>query len=303
MEAAYGLAITVTMLMTSILLFNYLLKKKIPFIISLTIFVFFATFEFSFFIANVVKFTHGGFVAVLIAFIILSVMYIWIKSYYIKMGLLENVRISDYKEQLNNLRKDDARPKFATNLVYLTNSYSSKKIEKKIMYSILDKRPKKADVYWFVHISVTDEPYQADYTVDTFGTSYIVKVQLNLGFRVEQNLNVFLRQISTELVESGEIELQSRTYTTIKNRIVGDFRFILIQEQLSQESKLNLWESIILKLNLFIKKFTVSPSKWFGLDTSDVYIEKVPLFLGYSNPTILKRKYPLKKEVLKFKYK
>ena len=303
MEAAYGLAITVTMLMTSILLFNYLLKKKIPFIISLTIFVFFATFEFSFFIANVVKFTHGGFVAVLIAFIILSVMYIWIKSYYIKMGLLENVRISDYKEQLNNLRKDDARPKFATNLVYLTNSYSSKKVEKKIMYSILDKRPKKADVYWFVHISVTDEPYQADYTVDTFGTSYIVKVQLNLGFRVEQNLNVFLRQLSTELVESGEIELQSRTYTTIKNRIVGDFRFILIQEQLSQESKLNLWESIILKLNLFIKKFTVSPSKWFGLDTSDVYIEKVPLFLGHSNPTILKRKYPLKKEVLKFKYK
>ena len=303
MEAAYGLAITVTMLMTSILLFNYLLKKKIPFIISLTIFVFFATFEFSFFIANVVKFTHGGFVAVLIAFIILSVMYIWIKSYYIKMGLLENVRISDYKEQLNNLRKDDARPKFATNLVYLTNSYSSKKVEKKIMYSILDKRPKKADVYWFVHISVTDEPYQADYTVDTFGTSYIVKVQLNLGFRVEQNLNVFLRQLSTELVESGEIELQSRTYTTIKNRIVGDFRFILIQEQLSQESKLNLWESIILKLNLFIKKFTVSPSKWFGPDTSDVYIEKVPLFLGYSNPTILKRKYPLKKEVLKFKYK
>ena len=100
------------------------------------------------------------------------------------MGLLENVRISDYKEQLNNLRKDDARPKFATNLVYLTNSYSSKKVEKKIMYSILDKRPKKADVYWFVHISVTDEPYQADYTVDTFGTSYIVKVQLNLGFRV-----------------------------------------------------------------------------------------------------------------------
>ena len=295
MEAAYGLAITVTMLMTSILLFNYLLKKKTPFIISLFIFIFFATFEFSFFIANIVKFTHGGFVAVLIAFIILSLMYIWIKSYYIKMRLLENVRISDYKEQLNTLRKDDARPKFATNLVYLTNSYSSKKVEKKILYSILDKRPKKADVYWFVHISVTDEPYQADYTVDTFGTSYIVRVQLNLGFRVEQNLNVFLRQISTELVESGEIELQSRTYTTIKNRVVGDFRFILIQEQLSQESKLNLWESTILNIHLFIKKFTVSPSKWFGLDTSDVYIEKVPLFLGHSKPTILKRKYHKKR--------
>lgn len=291
MEAAYGLAITVTMLMTTILLFNYLLKIKTPFIISLITFIFFAVFEFSFFIANVVKFTHGGFVAVLIALMIFLVMYVWIKSYYIKMSLLENVRITDFKDQLNNLCKDDARPKFATNLVYLTNSISSKKIERKILYSILDKRPKKADVYWFVHICVTDEPYQADYIVDTFGTSYIVRVQLNLGFRVDQNLNVFLRQISTELVESGEIELQSRTYTTMKDRKVGDFRFILIQEQLSQGINLKLWKSIILKLNLFIKRFTVSPSKWFGLDTSDVYIEKVPLFLGHSNPTILERKY------------
>lgn len=298
MEAAYGLAITVTMLMTTILLFNYLLKIKTPFIISLITFIFFAIFEFSFFIANIVKFAHGGFVAALIALAIFLIMYVWIKSYYIKMSLLENVRITDFKEQLNNLRKDDARPKFATNLVYLTNSSSSKKIERKIMYSILDKRPKKADVYWFVHISVTDEPYQAEYTVDTFGTPYIVRVQLNLGFRVDQNLNVFLRQISTELVESGEIELQSRTYTTVKDRKVGDFRFILIQEQLSQESNLKLWKSIILKLNLFIKKFTVSPSKWFGLDTSDVYIEKVPLFLGHSNPTILERKYKFVDEEL-----
>lgn len=300
MEAAYGLAITVTMLMTSILLFNYLLKIKTPFIISLFTFIFFAIFESSFFVANVVKFAHGGFVAVLIALMIFLIMYVWIKSYYIKMSLLENVRISDFKDQLNNLCKDDARPKFATNLVYLTNCSSSKKIERKIMYSILDKRPKKADVYWFVHISVTDEPYQADYTVDTFGTHYIVRVQLNLGFRVEQNLNVFLRQISTELVESGEIELQSRTYTTMTDRKVGDFRFILIQEQLSQTSKLTAWKSIILKLNLFIKRFTVSPSKWFGLDTSDVYIEKVPLFLGHSNPTILERKYKfVDEEILK----
>lgn len=304
MEAAYGLAITVTMLMTSILLFNYLLKNKIPLIISLTIFIFFTTLEFSFFIANVVKFAHGGFVAVLIALIIFSIMYIWIKSYYIKMSLLENVRISEFKKQLNNLRKDDASPKFATNLVYLTNCNSTKKVERKIMYSILDKRPKKADVYWFVHISVTDEPYQAEYTVDTFGTSYIVKVQLNLGFRVEQKLNVFLHQISTDLVESGEIELQSRTYTTMKGRKVGDFRFILIQEQLSQESNLSLSKSIILKLNLFIKKFTVSPSKWFGLDTSDVYIEKVPLFLGHSNPTILERKYKtINYKISNLKYK
>lgn len=237
------------------------------------------------------KFSHGGFITVLIASIILLVMFIWIRSHYIKMELLENVQISDFKEQLDNLRKDETLPKLATNLVYLTNSTCTKKIEHKIMYSILDKKPKKADVYWFVHICVTDDPYEASYVVDAFGTSYIVRIELNLGFRVEQKLNIFLRQISTELVESGEIKLQSRIYTTLKNRIVGDFHFVLLKEQLSHKAELNFFDSIVLRLNLFIKRFTVSPSKWFGLDTSDVYIEKVPLFVDNSNADFLIRKY------------
>ncbi len=289
MEAAYGLSITVTMLMTTILLFNYLLKQKTPFFVAVFMLIFFGTLEFSFFIANIVKFMHGGFIAVLIALAILSVMYIWIKGYYIKMGLLENIPIENYKDQLNQLRQDVDRPKYTTNLVCLTSCSRPKHIERKIMYSILDKRPKKADVYWFVNIVVTDEPYVAEYTVDTFGTSYIVKVQLKLGFRVEQKLNVFLRQISTELVESGEIEIQSRTYTTMPDRKVGDFRFLLIQEQLSYESELNFWDQLILKSKLFIKRFTVSPAKWFGLEHSDVDIENVPLFLGHHNHIILKR--------------
>jgi KUP system potassium uptake protein len=289
MEAAYGLAITVTMLMTTILLFNYLLKQKVPVVVAFCILIFFSIFELSFFVANAVKFMHGGFVAVIIALAILSIMCIWINGYYIKMRLLEDVPIEDYKEQLDQLRQDEDRPKYATNLVYLTGCRKRKHIERKIMYSILDKRPKKADVYWFVNVDVTDEPYLAEYMVDTLGSSHIVKVQLKLGFRVEQKLNVFLRQISTELVESGEIKLQSRTYTTMPERKVGDFRFVLIQEHLSYESELNTWESLILRAKLFIKKITVSPAKWFGLETSDVYIEKVPLFTGRSNRTVLKR--------------
>ncbi|MBD7911601.1 MULTISPECIES: KUP/HAK/KT family potassium transporter [Clostridium] len=289
MEAAYGLAITVTMLMTTILLFNYLLKKKTPLIVAICILIFFGVIEFCFFIANIVKFMHGGFVAVLIALGILTVMIIWIKGHYIKMGLLEEVPIEDYKDQLNQLRQDEDRPKYATNLVYLTSLGSRKYIERKIMYSILDKRPKKANVYWFVNIDVTDEPYLAEYNVDTFGTSYIVKVRLKLGFRVEQKLNVFLRQISNELVESGEIEMQARTYTTMPDRKISDFRFILIQEHLSYESELKSWDSLILRSKLLIKKITVTPARWFGLETSDVYIEKVPLFVGHSNPVVLKR--------------
>lgn len=289
MEAAYGLAITVTMLMTTILLFNYLLKQKISPAIAAAMLVFFGMFELSFFISNAVKFMHGGYVAVLIAFAILSLMYIWIKSHYIKIRLLEYVQIEDFKKQLNLLRKDPDRPKYATNLVYLTNSEYTKKIERNIMYSILDKRPKKADVYWFVNIVVTDNPYDAEYEIETFGTSYIVKVQLRLGFRVDQRLNVYLRQISTDLVKSGEIEIQSRNYTIMPDRKIGDFRFTMIVEQLSYETNLNFWDALLYKTKLFIKRFTVSPTKWFGLETSDVDIENVPLFLGSYNNTTLKR--------------
>ncbi|WP_459480706.1 KUP/HAK/KT family potassium transporter [Clostridium saccharoperbutylacetonicum] len=289
MEAAYGLAITVTMLMTTILLFNYLLKRKTNLIIAISILLFFGALEISFFLANIVKFMHGGFIAALIAFSILSIMYIWIKGYYIKMRLIEHVPIDDYKDILDQLRQDKDRPKYTTNLVCLTSSSKPKQIERKIMYSILDKRPKKAEVYWFVNIVVTDEPYVAEYSVDTFGTSYIVKVQIRLGFRVEQKLNVFMRQISTDLVESGEIDVQSRNYSIMPDRKVSDFRFLLILEQLSYESDLNYWEELILKLKLFIKRYTVSPERWFGLEHSDVDIETVPLFLGHHNHAVLKR--------------
>jgi KUP system potassium uptake protein len=232
---------------------------------------------------------HGGYIAVLIALSILSVMYIWIKGHYIKMHLLENVPLEDYVHQLNQLRKDAERPKYASNLVYLTSCEDAGYVEKKIMYSILDKRPKKADVYWFVNITVADEPYIAEYSVDTLDTNYIVKVQLNLGFRVQQKLNVFLRQISTELVDSNEIQMQSRNYTTMPYRKVGDFRFILIQEHISCNSELNWYERFILKFKLFIKKYIISPEKWFGLETSDVEIENVPLFSISSKNVILTR--------------
>ncbi len=289
MEAAYGLSITVTMLMTTILLFNYLLKQKISPVIATSILVFFGIFEFSFFIANVVKFMHGGYVAVLIALVILSLMYIWIQGHYTKIRLLKYVKIEDYKEQLNLLRQDTDRPKYATNLVYLTNSEYAEKIERNIMYSILDRRPKKADVYWFVNVVVTDNPYDAEYEVETFGTSYIVKVQIKLGFRLEQKLNVYLRQISTDLVKSGEIDIQCRNYTIIPERKVGDFRFTLIVEQLSYETELSFWEALIYRTKLFIKKYTVTPTKWFGLETSDVDVENVPLFLSNCNQEFLKR--------------
>lgn len=289
MEAAYGLAITVTMLMTTILLFNYMRKKKTPIVLAVIMLIFFMTFEISFFLANIIKFFHGGFVAVIIAISILFVMYIWYRSHIIKMRFRDVVPIENYIKQLNQLRHDPDVPKYASNLVCLTNCPNTQKIERKIMYFLLDKRPKKADVYWFVNVYVTDEPYQADYVVEKYNTSFIVNIQINLGFRIEQNLNVFLRQISTELVNNNEIEHQFNTYSIIPNRKLGDFRFVFIEEVLSNQSSLSNWDSFLLRTKFFIQKFTVSPSNWFGLDTSDVYIEKVPMIIGHSNRTVLKR--------------
>jgi KUP system potassium uptake protein len=289
MEAAYGLAITVTMLMTTILLFNYMLKKKTPIVLAVIMLVFFMSFEVSFFLSNIIKFFHGGFVAVIIAVSILFIMYIWDRSHIIKMRHREIVPIENYIKQLSQLRHDPDIPKYASNLVCLTNCPNPKEVERKVMYFLLDKKPKKADVYWFVNVYVTDEPYQADYVVEKFKTSYIVNIQINLGFRVEQNLNIFLRQISTELVNNKEIEQQCNIYSIIPNRKLGDFRFVFIEEVLSHESSLSGWDSFLLRTKFFIQKFTVSPSNWFGLDTSDVYIEKVPMILGHSNRTVLKR--------------
>ncbi|MFS7004083.1 KUP/HAK/KT family potassium transporter [Carnobacterium maltaromaticum] len=290
MEAAYGLAITVTMLMTTVLLFNYLIKRKTPMWLAVTMLLFFGAFEMSFFISSAVKFMHGGYITVLIAVAILFVMYICNKSHSIKMRLLEYVPLADYRDQLGQLCEDGDRQKYATNLVYLTNSREKGEVESKIMYSILDKRPKRADVYWFVNVVVTDEPYTAEYTVDNIGgTDYMIKVQLKLGFRVSQKLNVFLRQIVTELVENGEVDIQSRNYTTMPDRKVGDFRFIIIQEQLSMEMELSGYETFIMQAKLFLKRHTVSPEKWFGLNASDVEIENVPLFLGKKRARVLKR--------------
>lgn len=289
MEAAYGLAITVTMIMTTILLFNYMRKKHTPLALSIFMLIFFLSFEILFFISNAMKFVHGGYVAVLMALAILYVMYIWHKSYEIKAKLREIVHLNSFQEQLDQLRQDPNLPKATNNLVCLTSCVKPNEIDRKIMYYILDKRPKKADVYWFVNVTVTDDPYQAEYSVDTFGTSYMLKIQLKLGFRVDQKLNVFLRQITTDLLKNKEIEPQSNTYSMIPGRKIGDFRFVIIQEVLSHDSNLPAWESFLLRTKFMIQRFTVTPSKWFGLDTSDVYIEKVPLFIGHPNRIVLKR--------------
>lgn len=283
MAGAYGLVITITMLMTTILLNAWLLTTKHNRFLSELIIVFFLAIETIFLISNSVKFFEGGYVTFTIACILIMIMIIWQYGELLKNDNTfhrEYVSLLAYKRQLKKLSEDDTLPLYTTNLVYLTKIHEGYKVKKDILYSILDKRPKRAKVYWFVTVNVTDNPYTTEYSVDTFGTDYMVNVQLYLGFRMEQKVNFFLRQIVNEMMIKGELPRQPQTYTTIPDRNVGDFSFVLIQEELSPDTQLNNIKKSIIQARLWLQRYTVTPAIWFGLSYSDVVMERVPLILG-----------------------
>ncbi|MCP8858408.1 KUP/HAK/KT family potassium transporter [Latilactobacillus fuchuensis] len=295
MEAAYGLAITITMLMTTILLFHFLGRYEKRWLLAYLVLFFFGAIEIVFFISSAAKFMHGGYVTVIIAAVILFIMFVWYRSNAIKDSNTfksSTVSLLAFKKQLHDLRNDESLPLYTTNLVYLSKQQEKNKIKKNILYSILDKRPKRAQVYWFVTVNVTDEPYTAEYTTDTLNTDYMVNVQLYLGFKMEQKVNVFIRQIIHEMIREGELPAQPQHYTTIPNRDVGDFSFVITQEDLSPETQIKASDKVIVQMRLWLEKFTDTPASWFGLEYSEVFVERVPLVLGRQRPVM---QYHLKK--------
>lgn len=283
MSAVYGLEITITMLMTTILLYQWLLSRKnISKIISTITVCFFFFIEIIFFITNSTKFVNGAYITMTIAFALICIMFTWLYGDYLKDNnsfRRHYVSLLAYKKQLHDLQQDESMPLYTENLVYLTKVRDGFKIRKNIIYSILDKRPKRARIYWFVTVNVTDEPYTTAYSVDTFGTDYMVNVQLYLGFRVNQKVNIYLRQIVNEMMANGELKPQPQKYTTIPDRQVGDFSFVLIKEILSPETQDNWFNKLVVSTRLALQKF-ISPANWFGLAYSDVVEERVPLTIG-----------------------
>lgn len=280
MEAAYGLAITITMLMTTILLSYYLLQKGIKKQIVYLCMAIFAGIELIFFIASAVKFMHGGYVVVILAALILSLMYIWYKANSIIFKYVSSLNLDDFKGQLGQLRHDTHFPLFQTNVVYLTNRMDGHTIDRSILYSILDKHPKRAKVYWFVTVKVTDEPYTKEYKIDMLGTDYIVCVELYLGFRMRQEVPRYLRTIVKDLMASGRLPKQKQTYTISPGREVGDFRFIVLEERLAKGLQMKTFDRFILESKAAVKHFTATPSRWFGLQFSEVTTEIVPIVLS-----------------------
>ncbi|MEI7584994.1 KUP/HAK/KT family potassium transporter [Runella sp.] len=291
MEAAYGLAITLTMLMTTLLMSYYLYVKRFaPWGVVLFLVVY-ITLEGGFLVANLAKFAHGGWVSLLISGVIISVMVIWYNSFYIKQSLTEYVKLDRYIDDLKALSSDFTIPKYATHLVFMSNASRLTEIESKVIYSIFEKRPKRADIYWFVHVEITDEPYSMEYKVHILEPDDVIKINFYLGFRVEQKINLYLRKVIEEMVKNKEVDVTSRYESFNKQNRIGDFRFVVLEKYLSIENDLSLFEQVIMKAHFFIKNFIPGEDKWFGLEASAVKIEKVPLVIQPVESVHLKRRY------------
>ena len=279
MEAAYGLAITVTMLMTTMLLFTYLMRVRKRKVAAWPFLLFFMAIELAFFFSSLTKFLHGGYVTVVIAALIFVVMYIWRRGTAIERTQSVYLPTKQYIDQLAELRQDDEIPYLADNLVFLTNDSSPDRLDRDILYSILDKRPKRARAYFFLHIQVTDEPYTHEFSVNTFGTDFIFKVQIRLGFRVNQRVNEYLYQIVEKLVQDNMIAPQHHKYSIYKKKSsVGDFRFCLVRKVPSSSADISTFDRNIINAKYIIRRVCGSPAHWYGLQNSSVIFEYVPLF-------------------------
>ena len=278
MEAAYGLSISITMFVTTLLLSIYLYKVKDKKIFAAIFLIFFGIEELFFLYANSLKFVNGGYITVLIALLIFTIMFIWYRGTEIKERESQYLTVKNYTKQLLQLSMDKSVPKYATNLVYLTGAKKEEDVDYAVLYSILNKQPKRANVYFFVHINVIDKPYKREYKVTKFSDKKILKITFNLGFREHQRVNMFMHQVIDDLLMNKELELQPTKYNLRgKAETVGDFRFVLIEEVLGNSNGLSSFDNFIMGLRLKLKKITVTPEKWFGLDTSVITKEAVPL--------------------------
>lgn len=279
MEHAYGLAIILCMIMTTLLLNYFLIMKRVKWYLYVPLIAIYLAIEFSFLSANITKFAEGGYVTLLIAITLISIMTIWYVAKKINKAYTKIVKIEDYKKVLSELSADLSIPKYATHLVYMTNAGRIDEIEEKVMYSILQKRPKRADLYWFVHVNILTEPYKTEYKVTEILKDDIYRVDFNLGFREPTKINLMFREVLKDMVKNGEVDITSRYESLNKNNILGDFKFVLSEKFLSNDSDLLWHEKLVMNSYFFIKKLSLSEERAFGLDSSSVKIEKFPLVL------------------------
>lgn len=289
MVAAYGLAIIVTMLMTTILLSYYLHLYNFPRGFSFAVFIIYFTIEISFFWALMAKFQHGGWVTMVIASVLVLIMIVLYYSRKIRNSMVEFVSVKPFLPLLDSLSNDKGIPKYSTHLVYLTSANNTWEIEEKVIYSVLQKKPKRADVYWFVHVDVLDEPYTLEYKVSPLLDGKVLRIDFRIGFRIDPRVNIMFRQAVDDLVKNNEIDIISR-YPSLRSRnLTGDFRFVVMEKFLSVDNELPWVQKIIMDIYFIIKKISLPEERAFGLDTSSVLVEQVPLIVTPTREVHLKR--------------
>jgi KUP system potassium uptake protein len=280
MGAAYGLAIIATMLMTTILYANYLVLHRAKSYLIWIFLVGYFIVESGYLIALMDKFIHGGYITLLVGGLMFLVMYIWFRARKIKNRYVEFVRMEHYIPKIQELSNDRAVPKYATHLVYLTSANNPKEIEHKIIYSILNKKPKRADIYWFVHVDTMDDPYTCEYKVDHIIPNDIIRIDFRLGFRMEPRINLMFRKVVEDLVANKEVNIISRYESLASSNTVGDFQFMVMEKYLSQDNELPFSERVIMKLHFWLKEHSLSEERGFGLDVANVTVEKFPLIVA-----------------------
>jgi KUP system potassium uptake protein len=280
MVAAFGLSVTITMLMTTFLITSWLYIKRYNKWLVLLIFLTYLTIEGSFLAANLQKFSHGGWVTLMLGLVYAFIMYVWYRVSNLKGTLNRFVPTKSVLHKLKELSNDDTVPFYATNLVYLTASNSPDKIEDKIVQSIFDHRPKRAEFYWFVHVDVQDDPFTTEYQSVVVAPQDVVYVNLKLGFRIAPRVQYYLQKIAAEMVQKDEISIHPKYCFSPTATLLGDFRFIVMQRFLSYQNEISMFNTLILNVYFLLKSISPSEEKEYAIDDSDVILEKYPLIIS-----------------------
>jgi len=290
MEAAYVLSITVTMLVTTVLMAFFMQRiNRKTYIILLFVGISFLI-EGSFLVANLVNFTKGGWVTLIIGGLIAFIMYAWHRGRAIKNQFTRYVDIAEHAEAIDDLSKDESVPLFATNLVYVTLATLPSKIETKILFSIFNKSPKRAHTYWLLRVQTTDEPHTLEYTVKKIIPGVLVRVEFRLGFKVQPRINLFFKQVLENLVNEKEINLESDFPALYKHHIPADFYYVVIRRIQNYDFDFPPFKQFILDVFLWLARISTSDIRTYGLDTSNVLEERVPYVMETGKKADLTRR-------------
>ena len=286
MEAAYGLAITITMLMTTLLLGFYLHSKRVAWGFTLLFVGIYCTLEAIFLVANLSKFLAGGWCTMLIGGILFLMMYVWFRAIKIRGNYISSKPLVDYYQIISDIKADESIPKYASNLVYINHAEKEGAVDDKLLYSIINKQPKRADHYWLVNMVFVDTPDTLEYSCETLIPNTLYSITMYIGFRIEPRVSLYLRQVVEDLVDSKKVDLTSTYASLRKNGIPGDFRFVIIHRVYYPESSDNRQQNLLMSIYAIISKIGVDEPKALGLDTSMVVVERVPLIINQRNRRI-----------------